>query len=158
MMSPAEAIANGSDLSVSLSGGKDSTATYLHLLDSGTLDAVEKAGGKVYRVFADTGWELPATYAYLKELEERFGKIHRVATWGPGPNEAPPAGYDYLEPRWKTGLGGDGGKSNADPRYTCAHRSDRTQECTCGHPGPRREAVAGNRDAAGTETDPAAAG
>lgn len=113
-MNPQEAINNGADLSVSISGGKDSTATYLHLLESGTLDAVEKAGGRVYRVFADTGWELPATYAYLEELEERFGKIHRVATWVPGPNEAPPTGYDHLEPVWKTERGGVGGAMHAD--------------------------------------------
>ena len=113
-MTPIEAIAGGADLSVSMSGGKDSTATYLHLLESGTLEAVEKAGGKVYRVFADTGWELPATYAYLDELEARFGKIHRVATWVPGPNEAPPAGYDHLEPIWKTERGGVAGAMHAD--------------------------------------------
>lgn len=113
-MNPQEAISNGADLSVSLSGGKDSTATYLHLLESGTLDAVERAGGKVYRVFADTGWELPATYAYLDELEQRFGKIHRVATWVPGPNEAPPAGYDHLESVWKSERGGVGGVMHAD--------------------------------------------
>ena len=93
---------SGSDLLVSLSGGKDSTATYLHLLESGYLDRVERGGGKVYRVFADTGWELPETYAYLERLEERFGKIHRVATWVPGPGEEKPAGYDHLEPVWKT--------------------------------------------------------
>ena len=110
-MTPIEAISSGADLSVSLSGGKDSTATYLHLLESGTLDAVERAGGKVYRVFADTGWELPATYAYLDELQKRFGKIHRVATWVPGPNEAPPVGYDQLEPIWKTERGGGDGVS-----------------------------------------------
>ena len=113
-MTPQEAIESGADLSVSMSGGKDSTATYLHLLESGTLDAVERAGGRVYRVFADTGWELPATYAYLDELEQRFGKIHRVATWVPGPNEAPPAGYDHLEPVWKTGRGGVAGAMHAD--------------------------------------------
>ena len=113
-MTPIEAIAGGADLSVSMSGGKDSTATYLHLLESGTLDAVERAGGKVYRVFADTGWELPATYAYLDELEQRFGKIHRVATWVPGPNETPPAGYDHLEPIWKTERGGVAGAMHAD--------------------------------------------
>lgn len=90
------------DLVVSLSGGADSTATYLHLLESGFLDAWEQAGGRVIRAFMDTGWELPATYAYLRTLEERLGKVHRLVTWVPGPGEAPPTGYDHLEPVWAT--------------------------------------------------------
>ena len=59
---------------VSVSGGKDSTLT-LAL-------ALEKYQGTdipVIAVFADTGWEHPATYRYLEQLEEFFGiKIHRV--------------------------------------------------------------------------------
>ena len=65
---------SGSDLLVSLSGGKDSTATYLHLLESGYLDRVERGGGTVYRVFADTGWELPETYEYIEKMEDLLGK------------------------------------------------------------------------------------
>jgi 3'-phosphoadenosine 5'-phosphosulfate sulfotransferase (PAPS reductase)/FAD synthetase len=80
----------GADLVVSMSGGKDSTATYLHLLEQGVFDRVERAGGTVRRVFADTGWELDETYAYLDVLAARFGPIDRVALWVPGPNEDPP--------------------------------------------------------------------
>lgn len=104
----------GADLVVSMSGGKDSTATYLHLLEQGVLDRVERAGGTVRRVFADTGWELDETYAYLDVLSARFGPIDRVALWVPGPNEDPPHGYSLLTPAWKTDKGGDGGFMHAD--------------------------------------------
>jgi len=83
-------LSGGADLVVSMSGGKDSTATYLWLLEQGVLDRVERAGGTVRRVFADTGWELDETYAYLDVLADRFGPIDRVALWVPGPNEDPP--------------------------------------------------------------------
>ncbi len=57
---------------VSVSGGKDSTAMCLHLLEQGysTSDFI--------RVFADTGWESHTTYEYLEQLEKTIGKIHRV--------------------------------------------------------------------------------
>lgn len=56
-------------LVVSLSGGKDSTATALAL----------KETGLPYRlVFADTGWEAPETYAHLDELERHLGPIAKV--------------------------------------------------------------------------------
>ena len=42
-----------------VSGGKDSTALSLHLAELG----IEHR-----RVFADTGWEHPDTYAYLDEV------------------------------------------------------------------------------------------
>lgn len=90
------------DVCISLSGGADSTATYLHLKEEGFLDAVEATGGRVFRVFMDTGWELEETYRYLDELELVVGKIHRIATWVPGPGEERPTGYDHLEPVWKT--------------------------------------------------------
>lgn len=54
---------------VSVSGGKDSTATCLHLTELGIPHR---------RVFADTGWELPETYAYLDYLRERLGPIDVV--------------------------------------------------------------------------------
>lgn len=44
---------------VSLSGGKDSTATALHLRELGVPFAA---------VFADTGWESDVTYAYIDEV------------------------------------------------------------------------------------------
>lgn len=126
-----ETIERGGDLVVSLSGGKDSTATYLHLLESGTLDRVVAKGGLVRRVFADTGWELPATYDYLTDLEARFGPIDRVATWVPGPNEEPPAGFHTLAPIWVTPRGGVDGLMHAD-RYAFA----RIIEARLGHYSP----------------------
>lgn len=50
---------------VSMSGGKDSTATALALREAG----VE---GCRY-VFADTGWEAPETYVYLESLAQHLG-------------------------------------------------------------------------------------
>lgn len=108
-------ISEGADLSVSLSGGKDSTATWLYLLENGILDRVERAGGKVNRVFADTGWELDETYAYLDVLAARFGPIDRVALWVPGSDSEPtPPGYALLTPAAKTERWGDGGFMHAD--------------------------------------------
>lgn len=44
---------------LSCSGGKDSTAAGLHLIEQGiTFEAI----------FCDTGWEAPETYAYLREV------------------------------------------------------------------------------------------
>ena len=54
---------------VSVSGGKDSAATALHLRELGIPHR---------RVFADTGWEAVETYRYLDELERRLGPIERV--------------------------------------------------------------------------------
>ena len=50
---------------VSVSGGKDSTATYLL--------ALEQTGGDFEAVFADTGNEHEATYEYVARLHERTG-------------------------------------------------------------------------------------
>ena len=58
---------------LSLSGGKDSTATGLLLLES---DIPFRA------VFADTWWEHPDTYAYVDSLERLFGPIKRVGREG----------------------------------------------------------------------------
>ena len=110
----AEQIEAGADLAVSLSGGKDSTATALYLEEMGVLDAVLAHGGEVRRVFADTGWELPETYAYLPVLEERFGTIDRVALHVPIRGEDPPPGYAYLHPVWKSAAGGDEGYMRGD--------------------------------------------
>lgn len=52
-----------------ISGGKDSAALSLHLTELG----VEHR-----RVFADTGWEHPATYEHLDYLEAVLGPIDRV--------------------------------------------------------------------------------
>lgn len=59
----------GKRLVVSVSGGKDSTATMLFL---------REAGLEATYVFSDTGWEAPETYAYLDMLSEKLGPIHRV--------------------------------------------------------------------------------
>ncbi len=50
---------------VSVSGGKDSTATYLL--------ALERLDGDFDAVFADTGNEHDATYEYVARLHERTG-------------------------------------------------------------------------------------
>ena len=57
---------------VSVSGGKDSTATYLLCL--------EQTGGDFDAVFADTGNEHPYTYEYVARLHERTGgpRVHTV--------------------------------------------------------------------------------
>jgi len=55
---------------VSLSGGKDSTATAL---------ALREAEIPAVYVFADTGWEADSTYIHLNYLETALGQpIHRV--------------------------------------------------------------------------------
>ena len=54
---------------VSVSGGKDSTATWLRLRESGI---------ECRAVFADTGWEAPETYAYLDTLRSLVGPIDVV--------------------------------------------------------------------------------
>ena len=55
---------------VAVSGGKDSTATALHLAELGV---------SFVCVFADTGWEAPETYAYIADvLDPRFCPITTV--------------------------------------------------------------------------------
>ncbi len=57
---------------VSISGGKDSTATLLKAIEEGGMD-------KIIPVFADTGNEHRLTYAYLQYLEDKLQiKINRV--------------------------------------------------------------------------------
>ena len=57
---------------VSVSGGKDSTAMCLALMEAGLTHQDFK------RVFADTGWEAEETYKYLDFLEEIIGPVDRV--------------------------------------------------------------------------------
>lgn len=103
-------------LVISLSSGKDSTATALHLEESGVLDRHVQAGGVVKFAFWDTGWEFDEAYDYLDTvLEPRFGHIDRAALWVPGPGEALPLGYDHLEPLWATP-----GKTMAADRWVLA--------------------------------------
>lgn len=96
------AMIGAKDLVCSLSGGADSTAMYLHLVETGFIDEWQAAGGRVFRIFMDTGWEMNETYSYLDRLEQTIGQISRIATWVPGPNEEKPAGYAHLECVWKT--------------------------------------------------------
>jgi 3'-phosphoadenosine 5'-phosphosulfate sulfotransferase (PAPS reductase)/FAD synthetase len=61
---------NGRRVVLSVSGGKDSAAASLHLRELG----IEHD-----RVFADTGWEHPKTYEYLRgPLTAALGPIHEV--------------------------------------------------------------------------------
>ena len=61
-----------SRLIVSTSGGKDSTAMCLHLMEMGF------SPSDYDRVFFDTGWEHKSTYEYLDELEKTVGPIIRI--------------------------------------------------------------------------------
>ena len=67
-----ERLSDGSQIVVSVSGGKDSTATCLFLYENGY------AQSDFIRVFADTGWESLETYKYLVELEKIIGPITQV--------------------------------------------------------------------------------
>ncbi len=56
---------------VAISGGKDSTALWLHLSRDLGLT-------RLIPVFADTGWEHPMTYDYLDYLESKLGPLVRL--------------------------------------------------------------------------------
>lgn len=78
---------------VSVSGGKDSTATVL---------ALREAEIPARYVFADTGWEVPQTYDYLAELERLLSiKIDRVGKPG-GMVAAAAARFPSRVQRWCT--------------------------------------------------------
>lgn len=55
---------------MSISGGKDSAAMWIY--------ATRELGVEVVPVFADTGNEHPATYAYVEYLESQLGPVTRV--------------------------------------------------------------------------------
>lgn len=61
-------------LVVGVSGGKDSTATCLHLIHNLKYKVEE-----FDRVFLDTGWEENSTYDYLNYLEGIIGPIKRLS-------------------------------------------------------------------------------
>lgn len=74
---------------VSLSGGKDSTAMLLMLLERG--EPVEDI------VFFDTGWEFPEMYEHLEKLEAFTGlKITRLHARLPGGVETDKSPFDWL--------------------------------------------------------------
>ncbi len=84
----------GLPLIVSMSGGKDSTATAL---------ALKEAGLSYTMVFADTGWEAPETYAHLDHLRERIGPIDVVgADGGMLAIASKKAGFPMRMGRWCT--------------------------------------------------------
>lgn len=60
------------EIVVSVSGGKDSTAMCLNLIEQGY------STSDFRRVFADTGWEDASTYEYLHYLEKTVGPIERI--------------------------------------------------------------------------------
>ena len=77
----------GDRLVVGVSGGKDSTATCLHLMEMGLPPSAYD------RVFIDTGWESPVTYRHLDELEKTIGTITRIKS----SVEIPEAHRDFVE-------------------------------------------------------------
>ena len=57
---------------ISVSGGKDSTATLLLALERVPRE-------QIVAIFCDTGNEIPVTHAYLDNLESHLGiRIHRI--------------------------------------------------------------------------------
>ena len=60
-------------LIVGVSGGKDSTATCLHLIHNLNYKIED-----FDRVFLDTGWENKQTYDYLDYIEKTIGPIIRL--------------------------------------------------------------------------------
>ena len=66
----------GQCVTVSVSGGKDSTTAGL-LVARELSDRLE---GRIRNVFADTGWESRTTYEYLRnELPKHIGPIHEIS-------------------------------------------------------------------------------
>jgi 3'-phosphoadenosine 5'-phosphosulfate sulfotransferase (PAPS reductase)/FAD synthetase len=82
-------------LIVSMSGGKDSTATALRVIESGL---------PARYVFADTGWEAQETYDYLDMLRERLGITIDVVSENGGMVGAirARAGFPARKQRWCT--------------------------------------------------------
>lgn len=84
------------EIVLSMSGGKDSTAAALYLIESGI---------KFRSVFADTGWEADETYEYLELLRRRLGiPIDVVKAEGGGMVDKiiARAGFPARKQRWCT--------------------------------------------------------
>ena len=71
----------GDRLVVGVSGGKDSTAVCLHLLEQGLTKS------DFDRVFIDTGWESSCTYEYIDRLQADIGSIIKIKKEIPIPKE-----------------------------------------------------------------------
>lgn len=86
---PVEGV-SGRRLVVSVSGGKDSTACCLHLMELGY-------GPDDYdRIFFDTGWESPLLYEYVEnDLPEVVGPITRLRAEIPLPDELVPIAQKF---------------------------------------------------------------
>lgn len=79
---------------VSVSGGKDSTATIL---------ALREAEIPARYVFADTGWEVPQVYEHLALLEPKLGiKIDRVGLRGGMVGQIAAGRFPSRAQRWCT--------------------------------------------------------
>lgn len=87
----------------SVSGGKDSTALILALLEA--VERGEIAMDRLRFVFADTGWEHEDTYAYLVMLRARLGiqiDVVRAASGGMVPAIRARARFPGRMQRWCT--------------------------------------------------------
>lgn len=84
----------GDRIVVGVSGGKDSTATCLHLMEMGL-------GPDDYdRVFCDTGWELPEVYEYLRgPLTDAVGPIIELTPQVPELDERREAAARHFDQR-----------------------------------------------------------
>lgn len=91
---PDEVRSGDYEVVLSISGGKDSTATAL---------ALREAGVPYRMVFSDTGWEADETYRHLDHLREKLGPIDVVGS--PGGMKAKieaRAGFPSRLQRWCT--------------------------------------------------------
>lgn len=87
---------HGLHIVASFSGGKDSTAL---------LVALQRTGVPFTAVFADTGWEHPATLEYVDEVADKLGiTVHKVGVPGGMVARAETrAGFPTRMARWCTG-------------------------------------------------------
>jgi 3'-phosphoadenosine 5'-phosphosulfate sulfotransferase (PAPS reductase)/FAD synthetase len=86
----------GKQLIASVSGGKDSTALALALIERGL---------EFRAVFADTGWEHPATYEYLDMLRSKLGltiDVVKAKAGGMPEKVRARAGFSSRMVRWCT--------------------------------------------------------
>ena len=72
-----EVKASGRPIVVSFSGGKDSTAMAIWLVNNKVHET-----NKIYWAFADTGWEHPSVYEYVEHINKTLfnGELNRVVS------------------------------------------------------------------------------